>query len=83
MTSKASNSYSSKASSISKSSSKISKIIDYLWPVERHELPKFLFLTLLMFCILGIQNLIRAMKDSIINTMIGTETTKMVYITSF
>ncbi len=74
MTSKASNSYSSKVSSISKSPSKISKIIDYLWPVERHELPKFLFLTLLMFCILGIQNLIRAMKDSIINTMIGTET---------
>jgi AAA family ATP:ADP antiporter len=73
MTSKASNSYSSKVSSISKSPSKISKIIDYLWPVERHELPKFLFLTLLMFCILGIQNLIRAMKDSIINTMVGTE----------
>src|SRR5690606_3564833 len=55
-------------------SSKISKFLDYIWPVEKHELPKFLFLTLLMFCILGIQNLIRAMKDSVINTMIGTET---------
>jgi AAA family ATP:ADP antiporter len=54
--------------------SKISKILDYVWPVERHELPKFLFITLLMFCILGIQNLIRAMKDSVVNTMIGTET---------
>lgn len=54
--------------------SKFNKIIGYLWPVERHELPKFLFLTLLMFCILGIQNLVRAMKDSLINTMIGTET---------
>lgn len=53
---------------------KINKLLDYVWPVERHELPKFLFLTLLMFCILGIQNLIRAMKDSVINTMIGTET---------
>ena len=74
MISKASNSYSNKVSLISNSPSKFSKIIDYLWPVERHELPKFLFLTLLMFCILGIQNLIRAMKDSIINTMIGTET---------
>ena len=31
-------------------------------------------MTLLMFCILGIQNLIRAMKDSVINTMIGVET---------
>ena len=74
MASKAQNSSSSDISSIPNSPSKFSKIIDYLWPVERHELPKFLFLTLLMFCILGIQNLIRAMKDSVINTMIGTET---------
>lgn len=50
------------------------KIADYIWPIYRHELPKFLSITLLMFCILFIQNLIRATKDSIINTMIGTET---------
>ncbi|MFK7973333.1 MAG: Npt1/Npt2 family nucleotide transporter [Rickettsiaceae bacterium] len=50
------------------------KILDYLWPIARSELPKFLSITLLMFCILGIQNLIRAMKDSVINTMMGTET---------
>ena len=56
------------------SSSKFSKIIDYLWPVHRHELPKFLLITLLMFSILLIQNLIRAMKDSVVNTMIGAET---------
>ena len=56
------------------SSSKFSKIIDYLWPVQRHELPKFLLITLLMFSILLIQNLIRAMKDSVVNTMIGAET---------
>lgn len=56
------------------SSSKFNKFIDYIWPVERFELPKFLFITLLMFCILFIQNLIRALKDSIVNTMIGTET---------
>ena len=74
MVSKAQNSSSSDLSSISNSPSKFNKLLDYLWPVERHELPKFLFLTLLMFCILGIQNLIRAMKDSVINTMIGTET---------
>lgn len=55
-------------------SSKYSKILDYIWPIFRSELPKFLFITLLMFSILGIQNLIRAMKDSVINTMIGTET---------
>lgn len=55
-------------------SSKYGKLLDYVWPIDRSELPKFLSITLLMFCILGIQNLIRAMKDSVINTMIGTET---------
>ena len=54
--------------------SKFEKILDYIWPIARSEVLKFLFITLLMFCILGIQNLIRAMKDSVINTMIGTET---------
>jgi AAA family ATP:ADP antiporter len=54
--------------------SKFQEFIDYVWPISKAELPKFLLITLLMFCILGIQNLIRAMKDSIINTMIGTET---------
>ena len=52
----------------------LDRLLDYVWPITKRELPKFLFLTLLMFCILGIQNLIRAMKDGIINTMIGTET---------
>lgn len=56
------------------SPSEFNKLIDYIWPVQRFELPKFLFITLLMFCILFIQNLIRALKDSIVNTMIGTET---------
>jgi AAA family ATP:ADP antiporter len=65
--------------SLSDSSKQLSKtsirnIIDYIWPIERRELPKFLSITLLMFCILLIQNLIRAQKDSIVNTMIGTET---------
>ena len=55
------------------SSRKFSKIADYFWPIESHELPKFMLITLLMFSILGIQNLIRAMKDSVINTMVGTE----------
>jgi len=49
-------------------------IVSYLLPIKRSELSKFLCITLLMFCILFIQNLIRALKDSIINTMIGTET---------
>ncbi len=59
---------------ISPTSSKFIKFLDYIWPVYKNELPKFLSITLLMFCILGIQNLIRAMKDSVINTMIGVET---------
>ncbi|ABV74996.1 ADP,ATP carrier protein [Rickettsia akari str. Hartford] len=65
-------------SSIGDSSSKInirfSKLTDYIWPIKCHEVSKFLFITLLMFCILFIQNLIRALKDSIVTTMIGAET---------
>lgn len=54
--------------------SSFKKSLDLFWPIKNSELPKFLMLTLLMFCILGIQNLIRAMKDSVIITMIGAET---------
>ncbi|XVN43134.1 MAG: Npt1/Npt2 family nucleotide transporter [Candidatus Rickettsia vulgarisii] len=57
-----------------KSTNNSSLLMDYIWPIERHELSKFLYITLLMFCILFIQNLIRALKDSLINTLIGTET---------
>ncbi len=64
----------SKAPEILPPTSKYGKFLDYVWPIGKSEAPKFLFITLLMFCILGIQNLIRAMKDSVINTMIGTET---------
>ncbi len=53
---------------------KFGKFANYIWPIQKFEVLKFLFITLLMFCILCIQNLIRSMKDSIINTMIGTET---------
>ncbi|KJV52664.1 TLC ATP/ADP transporter family protein [Orientia tsutsugamushi str. Gilliam] len=37
-------------------------------------------MTALMFCILLIQNLIRALKDSIVITMIGAETTSFLKI---
>lgn len=56
------------------SSSKIGSFLEAIWPIHNHELKKFLYITLLMFCILCIQNLIRALKDSIVNTMIGAET---------
>ncbi|KAF8818428.1 Npt1/Npt2 family nucleotide transporter [Rickettsia endosymbiont of Cardiosporidium cionae] len=55
-------------------SNNIQRIVDYVWPIKRTEIHKFLLITLLMFCILFIQNLIRAMKDSVVTTLIGAET---------
>ncbi len=52
----------------------LKKYIDIIFPVKRHELAKFFSITLLMFCVLGIQNLIRATKDSVVITMVGAET---------
>ena len=52
-----------------------SLLFKYIWPIHRHETQQFLFTTLLMFCILFIQNLVRAMKDSIVITAIGAEST--------
>lgn len=52
----------------------LKKYIDIIFPIKRHELAKFFSITILMFCILGIQNLIRAMKDSVVITMVGAET---------
>jgi ATP:ADP antiporter, AAA family len=48
-------------------------IFKYIWPIHKHETTRFLLTTLLMFCILFIQNIIRAEKDSIVTTMIGAE----------
>ncbi len=48
-------------------------IFSAFWPIYNSELPKFISITALMFCILFIQNVIRAMKDSVVNTMIGPE----------
>jgi AAA family ATP:ADP antiporter len=54
---------------------KLLQILYTILPIKLDELPRFLFITLLMFCILFIQNLIRAQKDSIVIPMIGAETT--------
>lgn len=64
----------------SSASLNLSKIFNHIWPVYRCELPRFLLMTALMFCILLIQNLIRALKDSIVITMIGAETTSFLKI---
>jgi AAA family ATP:ADP antiporter len=50
-----------------------SRFFKYIWPIHRHEVPKFLLTTLLMFSILFIQNVIRAQKDSIVTVLIGPE----------
>ena len=50
------------------------KYVDILWPIHRNELQKFFLMTGLMFCILFDQNIIRALKDSIVVTHIGPET---------
>ncbi|NDB81454.1 MAG: NTP/NDP exchange transporter [Alphaproteobacteria bacterium] len=60
-------------SSISASTNEPSPLLYKMWPIYNHELPKFFSITGLMFCILFIQNVIRATKDSVINTLIGPE----------
>lgn len=49
------------------------KFIKFIFPIKADEMAKFFLIAGLMFCILFIQNLIRALKDSIVNTLIGTE----------
>ena len=57
-----------------------SLLFKYIWPVHSHETKQFLFTTLLMFCILFIQNIVRAMKDSIVITGIGAESTSFLKV---
>jgi ATP:ADP antiporter, AAA family len=52
----------------------ISKFISFLFPIQKNEISKFISIALLQFSILFIQNLVRALKDSIVITKIGPET---------
>ncbi len=54
-------------------SSFFANILFKILPIHKNEINKFVNITALMFCILFIQNVIRATKDSVVNTMIGVE----------
>jgi AAA family ATP:ADP antiporter len=61
------------AKPVESTSQEESSFFKYIWPIYKHEVPKFLLTTLLMFSILFIQNVIRAQKDSIVTVLIGPE----------
>ncbi len=44
-----------------------------IFPIQRNELARFISIAMMMFCVLFVQNMIRAIKDSIVNTMIGVQ----------
>lgn len=49
------------------------KIQKITFPIKKSELPRFISIAMMMFCVLFVQNMIRAIKDSIVNTMIGVQ----------
>ncbi|MBP7190002.1 MAG: ADP/ATP carrier protein, partial [Rickettsiaceae bacterium] len=54
---------------------KSNSIFSKIWPIYRHELPKFIPMSLLMFCVLFNQNILRILKDSVVIPEIGAEVT--------
>ncbi|KJV56017.1 ADP/ATP carrier family protein [Orientia chuto str. Dubai] len=64
--------------SISKVRVFFAKLAIHLWPVRRHELRKFIPTSLLMFCILFNQNILRILKDSIVIPEISSEITSFI-----
>lgn len=51
----------------------LNRALDFLFPIRRSELKKFCTITAMLFCILFVQNLAKALKDSLITTMVATE----------
>lgn len=60
------------------SKNKFQSFADYIWPVHKEELAFFLSMTGLMFCILFNQNLLRAIKDSVVIPNMGNEATSFI-----
>lgn len=53
--------------------SKFHQFIDFFLPIKKSEIPKFSLITVMMFCILFNQNLIRAEKDTLVISHVGPE----------
>lgn len=49
------------------------KFLDLLFPIKRSELKKFFAITAMLFCILFVQNIAKALKDSLMTTIVATE----------
>jgi AAA family ATP:ADP antiporter len=49
------------------------KLLRILWPIERHELKKFLPMATMMICILFNYNCLRSLKDALVVPNIGAE----------
>jgi AAA family ATP:ADP antiporter len=49
------------------------QLLRILWPIERHELKKFLPMALMMVCILFNYNCLRSLKDALVVPNIGAE----------
>lgn len=49
------------------------KITNIIWPIERAELPRFVPMSALMFCVLFNQNILRILKDSILISEVSAE----------
>ncbi|MFO1130283.1 MAG: Npt1/Npt2 family nucleotide transporter [Rickettsiales bacterium] len=54
--------------------------LNSLYCIKRTEIKQFICIALMMFCILFTQNIIRAAKDSVVNTMIGVEVVSFIKI---
>ncbi|NRB10014.1 MAG: NTP/NDP exchange transporter [Rickettsiaceae bacterium] len=52
-----------------------SKLRNIFWPIHSHELRKFIPMSLLMFCVLFNQNVLRILKDSIVISEVSVEIT--------
>ena len=60
-------------SSQSATTAQFSSLRRFLWPIHRHEVKKFLPMTLIMFCVLFNYTLLRNMKDALVITASGPE----------